>query len=672
MNNLLARFTIKQKLWTSYGIFLALLLGVSLIALVNQHRVQREVGGMVAHQQPVALDSMALTGDLNQAAGALGFYLLSGEDEHRAAYGEALERVQVRLADLRARLDGDDGDAALLAEIDAGVARFRAQGDEMLGLVNDTARNIPAIAFAAENINPISQQMLNLVSQMILTEQEEAADDTRKQLMSDLHDLRYAWSNVMNGVRAYLAFRGANALQEVNLYIEDSGTKIERLRGYGDLLTFDQEDSLAQFAELREQFIANVEKLKAFDEGGRWRTDAWMVREQMGPLVLDIKERLEQLVEHQRTGIRTTSAALLADMSSAQTLVATLAGVGLTLGLLVAFMACCQTVTPVVRLRDVFREFADGGGDLTRRVPAESGDELGQASRYFNKMMDDLQAMIREVAGVAGEVADRSRQASDEVAMVASNITQGADRARSTAAATEEMSATSTEIARNAELASEEAGKARDDVQSGADMVRDMARRAHDMHAQIRALQAQVDDIGAKGRNMLDMVAVINEIADQTNLLALNAAIEAARAGEFGRGFAVVADEVRQLAMKTQQSTAQITDLLKANEHSSKELSGVMGNVSSVTDSLIGSVDQTSTTIERVTGSVNAMTDLVSHIAHAAREQSTATHEIAGHVEEMSRIEDENARLTREVEGFLGELAGASSRLDGLVGRFKV
>ena len=672
MNALFSQLSIHQKLWGGFGLLLAVLTLVSCIAFFSLRGVQQEMGVVVDDVQPTMIASMELTSGLNQATSSLGFFLLSGEEVHHDNYRTALERVDRSVAALDAQASSNASLRARLATIRADIDHFEQQGAEMLTLVADQAKNVPGIAYAAQNINPLSQQMLNIATQMIMSESEEAATQQRKQLMSDLHALRYTWANVMNGVRAYLAFRATTALDEVNLYYEDSGTKLERLRAYGGQLTFDQEASLEEFTTLREEFLAHVAALQEFDRSGKWRTDTWMVRNEVGPLMDRVQDNLNELVREQRALIEGTTGALVERMASAETFIGLLLLFGLVAGSLGAFITCGQITGAAVGMRDVLRGISEGEGDLTRRVPETSKDELGEASGYFNATMAHLQGMVGDVATVARQVAGCASEATAQIEVVTRNIGSGADRARSTAAATEEMSATSVEIARSAGVATDESAKAHREAEAGAQCVRAMSTKAQEMSRQIDQLQASVGDIKSKGDGMLDMVGVINEIASQTNLLALNAAIEAARAGESGRGFAVVADEVRQLAMKTQQSTARIGELLKDNQHSSEGLSHVMGSVAQATESMLDSVRETSETINRVTGSVLLMTDMVGQIAHAAQEQSTATAEIAAHVEEISHIETENAQRVLETSGYLQELADFSTRLEGLVGRFKV
>jgi len=92
----------------------------------------------------------------------------------------------------------------------------------------------------------------------------------------------------------------------------------------------------------------------------------------------------------------------------------------------------------------------------------------------------------------------------------------------------------------------------------------DQTRAAIDQGQQSVAEMSQlINQISEKNNAITNIVARIQGIAEQTNLLALNAAIESARAGEQGRGFAVVADEVRQLAHDSEQSTKEITELVR-------------------------------------------------------------------------------------------------------------
>ena len=70
----------------------------------------------------------------------------------------------------------------------------------------------------------------------------------------------------------------------------------------------------------------------------------------------------------------------------------------------------------------------------------------------------------------------------------------------------------------------------------------------------------QVEDTGARLREVDRLVGEVRAIADQTTLLALNATIEASRVGELGRGFEVVAGEVRQLAQRSKRVSGEIRE----------------------------------------------------------------------------------------------------------------
>jgi len=73
----------------------------------------------------------------------------------------------------------------------------------------------------------------------------------------------------------------------------------------------------------------------------------------------------------------------------------------------------------------------------------------------------------------------------------------------------------------------------------------------------------QSERLNAAYDEVQQMVEVIDDLAQQTNLLALNASIEAARAGEYGKTFSVVASEIRKLAVRSEKSAKDISQIMQ-------------------------------------------------------------------------------------------------------------
>jgi methyl-accepting chemotaxis protein len=177
-------------------------------------------------------------------------------------------------------------------------------------------------------------------------------------------------------------------------------------------------------------------------------------------------------------------------------------------------------------------------GDLTRSVPVETRDEIGQMAGALNHAITRVRDAVQAIDGSAGGLASSSgelstvsgslRTAAEEASAQAETVGAAAEQVShnvdTVATGTEEMSAAISEIARSASQAADVAAEA---------VV--IAEEANQTVARLGTSSAEVGEV----------VKVITAIAQQTNLLALNATIEAARAGAAGRGFAVVAGRSR-------------------------------------------------------------------------------------------------------------------------------
>ncbi|KPA95601.1 methyl-accepting chemotaxis protein, partial [Pseudomonas asplenii] len=254
-----------------------------------------------------------------------------------------------------------------------------------------------------------------------------------------------------------------------------------------------------------------------------------------------------------------------------------LALVGLGVLLLLAVVLGRRVVSKLHLLIAALNDLAAGEGDLTKRVPLDSNDEIGHMASAVNRFVDKLQPIVRE----AGDVAQRTGVEIGAMSLRNAGADKAAELQR------DEVEQSLRALERMADEAQSESQAMQAALQQVVDIRQatdENTRTSAQVGGLIEALAVQVDTgskvierLAQQSEQIEVVLTVIHGIAEQTNLLALNAAIEAARAGETGRGFAVVADEVRALASKTQSSTGDIQAHIGALQQGAREAVAAIG-----------------------------------------------------------------------------------------------
>ena len=185
----------------------------------------------------------------------------------------------------------------------------------------------------------------------------------------------------------------------------------------------------------------------------------------------------------------------------------------------------------------------------------------------------------------------------------------------------------------------------------------DSAERGSSLVSQV---VANIEDIGATGRRIAEIVAVIDSIAFQTNLLALNAAVEAARSRQ-GSAAAGAAADVRSLAQRATQAAREIRALVQA---------GGDGSAGAVAQAL---QQDTGTTMEALLTSVQQAAEIVTQVRQAADGRPAAAQlPVQESVQQLDRMQRNHAALAEQSAGTAESLRQQAERLQKVLGAFKL
>jgi len=317
-----------------------------------------------------------------------------------------------------------------------------------------------------------------------------------------------------------------------------------------------------------------------------------------------------------------------------------LAGVGVLISLKIS-----STITgPLSEITEALREISGGGGDLTKRIKIDSGDELGEMAEYFNKFIGFINDVVAKVQLGADELA----RGIEEISAGNQNLSR---RTTGQASSIEEMAATLEQTSATISQNTENSSRAKDTSLNAVVL-------AEKGGVQVKSTASIINDIKSSSKRIGEIINVINEISFQTNLLALNASVEAARAGEHGRGFAVVAGEVRNLA---QRSAA-----------SSKEIANIIRESLSLIDKGAEQANNSGNDINEIILIVKNVSDMIAEISVASDEQRNAMKQINSAIGELDAMTQQNSAMVEETASAAEEITAKAIELLDLTKAFKI
>jgi len=384
--------------------------------------------------------------------------------------------------------------------------------------------------------------------------------------------------------------------------------------------------------------------------------------------------------------------------------IALLASIAIIAIVILVIIMTNALVKPIIQTVSMLKDISEGEGDLTKRLEVKSNDEIGQMAAYFNQTLDKVRNLILAIknqaevlSNVGIDLSSNMNETAAAINQISANIQSIKTQTINQSASVIETNSTMEQITQNIQKLDAHIDQQSASVTQSSSAIEEMLANiasvtqtlAKNMsnvtelssasekgRTDLGEVSAKIRDVAKDSQGLLEISAVIQDIASQTNLLSMNAAIEAAHAGDSGRGFAVVADEIRKLAESSAAQAKTVSNMLKKIKNSVEtitvssdavltqfeDIDVRIRDVSERQQVISNAMDEQGAGSKEILGAVAQLNDITSQVKSGSDEMLTGSKEV---IRESANL----GRITEEVSGGMNEMAAGVEQITIAVNR---